>query len=396
MDPVCGEIDRVNSLQARRPAESTGPEPRLTVIVVNFESWPDVVRLVESIRPEPEFISGRCRVVIVDNASSGPIPAAISGAQPGLRVVARTDNGGFAVGVNTGWRAAGSRWLLLLNPDVEITTGFLRRVFTRLDHYEANPSGPPGIIGFGLQNPDGSPQGSVGAFPSLARSIWEQFLPRPRRKYQPGWRIRAGAVDWVTGACMLVGDPMIADLGGMDEDFFLYHEEVAFSRVAIERGWRVEYDPSVSVVHRHPLQNRAISPKMRIITRHSKLLYFRKHLPRWQFWTLSVIVTIEAAIQGRWSQCQRRPDEVRAWQIISEVARRLRGGISLRGRAILELAESATSPDCEREAEPTSTAGTSPACLSKARESLPRSARMHRGRPRSGAALLEPRKDGTA
>ena len=88
----------------------------------------------------------------------------------------------------------------------------------------------------------------------------------------------------------------------MDEDFFLYYEEVAFSRAAQRLGWRVEYDASVTVVHRHPLQNRAISPKMRVITRHSKLLYFLKHLPRWQFLSLAAIVSIEAAIRGLWSQ----------------------------------------------------------------------------------------------
>ena len=97
----------------------------------------------------------------------------------------------------------------------------------------------------------------------------------------------------------------------MDEDFFLYYEEVAFSRVARQRGWRVEFDPSVSVIHRHPLQNRAISPKMRVITRHSKLLYFRKHLPRWQFRTLSAIVRLESAIRGRWSAWRGRDADAR-------------------------------------------------------------------------------------
>ena len=116
----------------------------------------------------------------------------------------------------------------------------------------------------------------------------------------------------------------------------------------------MEFDPSVSVVHRHPLQNRTISPKMRIITRHSKLLYFCKHLPRWEFWTLSGIVALEAAVRGGWSRCLGRQDEVRAWQTIAEVARRLRRGMPLRGRAILELAETATTPNREGEAEPPS------------------------------------------
>jgi GT2 family glycosyltransferase len=124
----------------------------------------------------------------------------------------------------------------------------------------------------------------------------------------------------------------------MDEDFFLYHEEVAFSRVAQGRGWRVEFDPSVCVVHRHPLQNRPISPKMRVITRHSKLLYFRKHLPGWQFRTLVAIVRFESAIRGRWSALLGRRDEAWAWEVIGEVARRLRRGDWVRGREILTLA----------------------------------------------------------
>ena len=236
--------------------------------------------------------------MVVDNASRGPVPPPFLTPCPGLRLVARPHNEGFAAGVNAGWRVARGPWLLVLNPDVEVGGGFLGQVFARLDPYEADPAGPPGIVGFGLRNPDGTPQGSVGVYPSLARTIWEQFIPRSRRKYQAGWRIRSGQVDWVTGACMLVNPAMIAALGGMDEDFFLYYEEVAFSQAARRLGWRVEYDPGVSVVHRHPLQNRAISPKMRVITRHSKLLYFLKHLPRWQFLSLSAIVATEAAVRG--------------------------------------------------------------------------------------------------
>ena len=131
----------------------------------------------------------------------------------------------------------------------------------------------------------------------------------------------------------------------MDEDFFLYHEEVAFCRVAQRRGWRVEFDPSVSVVHRHPLQNRAISPKMRVITRHSKLLYFRKHLPRWQFRTLAAIVSLEAAIRGGWSVHARTPG--RGTGLGRDRARSPVGCVavrSVRGRDILSLAESIARP----------------------------------------------------
>jgi N-acetylglucosaminyl-diphospho-decaprenol L-rhamnosyltransferase len=320
---------------------------RLTVIIVNYESWPDSLRLTASLVAEPEFSSGRCQVVVVDNASTGPVPQALLNPPSGLRLVVRSQNEGFAAGVNTGWRLARSPWLLVLNPDVEIADGFLGQVFGRIDIHEANPDGPAGIIGFGLHNSDGTPQGSVGVFPTLARTIREQFIPRSRRKYQAGWRIRSGRVDWVTGACMLVNSALMTALGGMDEDFFLYHEEVAFSRAAQRLRWSVEYDASVTVVHRHPLQNRAISPKMRIITRHSKMLYFLKHLPRWQFLTLIEIVKLEAASQRVWSRLLLRPEDVRAWQAIGDMARGLRSGTGPRGREVLALAEQVAKPTPE-------------------------------------------------
>jgi GT2 family glycosyltransferase len=332
------------SIAHDHPASFHSDYARLTVIVVNHESWPDALRLITSLVAEPEFSSGQCRIVVVDNASSGPIPAALLNPPSGLRLVVKSQNEGFAAGVNTGWRLARSPWLLVINPDVDITSGFMGQVFARIDRHEANPAGTPGIIGFGLHNADGTPQGSVGVFPTLARTIREQFIPRSRRKYQAGWRIRSGPVDWVTGACMLVNSNLIAALGGMDEDFFLYHEEVAFSRAARRLHWSVEYDASVTVVHRHPLQNRAISPKMRVITRHSKMLYFLKHLPRWQFLTLIEIVKLEAASQGVWSRLLSRPEEVRAWRTIGHMARRLRSGEGPRGREVLALAELVDKP----------------------------------------------------
>ena len=282
--------------------------------------------------------------MVVDNASRGSLPEAFSLHRVGQRVIFRPDNAGFAAGVNAGWRVAQSPWLLVLNPDVEVSNGFLGQVFKRLDQFETGSDGPPGIVGFGLRNPDGSPQGSVGVFPDLPRTIREQFIPRSRRKYQPGWRIRSGPVDWVTGACMLVNSRMITELGGMDEDFFLYHEEVAFSRDAQNHGWRVEFDPSVTVIHRDPLQNRPISPMMRVITRHSKLLYFLKHLPRRQFEGLAAIVSVEAAIKGCWSRLFRHPAEVRAWGVIAEITRAMCAGRSPTGRGVLDLAQSVDMP----------------------------------------------------
>jgi len=313
-------------------------------VIVNYNGWDDVLRLVSVLARAPEVVAGTCDVVVVDNASDGTIPPEFAMPEPGVRLIVRRENGGFAAGVNAGWRTSQSPWLLVLNPDVAPCSDLLGRVLERIERFTNRPA-PPGIVGFGLRNADGSRQPSVGAFPSLARSLWGQLIPRNRRKYQAGWRTRSGQVPWVTGACVLLNARMMEQLGGMDEDFFLYYEEVALCHAAQRLGWRVEYDPSVEVVHLRPLQNRRLTPEMRVITRHSKLLYFRKHLPRWQFQSLARIVAGEARLRGLWASLWRRTFELRAWRLIGRLARAMRLGSRLGGPSVRMLAESVAQPE---------------------------------------------------
>jgi N-acetylglucosaminyl-diphospho-decaprenol L-rhamnosyltransferase len=342
------------------PSPQTRPTPRLTIVIVNYNAWDEVTRLCATFAAAPELQDGHCEVVVVDNASTDPPPARFlrpvaRSPQPAARyeahatdrvcLIRRRDNGGFAAGVNTGWAAARSPWLLVLNPDVVAGPELLHKVLERIDYFEALPGGAPGIVGFGLRNTDGTRQPSVGVFPSLVRSVWGQLIPRSRRKYQAGWRTRSGPVAWVTGACLLLNTRLLAEVGGMDEDFFLYYEEVALCRLARRRGWRVEYDPSIEVVHLRPLQNRPITPTLRVITRHSKLLYFRKHLPRWQFVSLSWIVRAEAELRGWWCRLRDREEERRAWRAIARLAPAMRRGVEVRGPAVRALAESVTRPE---------------------------------------------------
>jgi GT2 family glycosyltransferase len=128
----------------------------------------------------------------------------------------------------------------------------------------------------------------------------------------------------------------------MDEDFFLYYEEVALCRSAQDRGWPVAFDPSVEVVHLRPLQSRALSPRMRVITRHSKLLYFHKHLPRWQFWGLALVVACEAALRGAWSRFWGNTEAERSWKAIGAMVKAWRrtGQPPLKGPEARELADS--------------------------------------------------------
>ena len=313
----------------------------LSVVIVNFNAWEEVENLVRQLLSAPEVESGICEVVVVDNASRDPIPAYFLKPIKGLKLIARSENGGFSVGVNAGWRGSRGSWLLLLNPDLIASENLLGRIVQQVKDFEANRADAPGIVGYALRNSDGSRQHSVGVFPSLLRAVWEQFLPRSRRKYQTAWKTRPGSVDWVTGACMLVNARMLEALGGLDEDFFLYYEEVALCRAASRMGWRVAYDPGVEVVHLHPLQSRSISPLLRVITRHSKMLYFRKFRPRLEFLALCGVVSVESSLRSLKARLVGNTVEARTWKTVGSIERELRRGAKLGGVSVLKLAESA-------------------------------------------------------
>jgi len=332
---------------ADRPAirTTTSCDVELSVVVVNYESWPDTHRLASCLTRSPAFEAGRAELIVVDNGSVDPPPEDPLWAAPGVRLLQRPDNGGFATGVNTAWRESRGRWLLLLNPDTAPEADFPERVLERLAAIEARGADAPAVIGFALGNADGSPQLSVGPFPSLTRCLFEVLLPRRRRKYWRARRHRPGPVPWVTGACALVRSAFLDAIGGMDDAFFLYHEEVALCRTAWLRGWSVAFDPSIGVPHLRPLQDRPVSPRLRVITRHSKLLYFLKFRPAWEFRALRWIVAGEAALKARWCRGLGRLETAAAWRSIGRLAAEIGPDRGPRGREILDWVEDRASAD---------------------------------------------------
>lgn len=264
-------------------------------------------------------------------------------ARAGVRLVDGGGNVGFAGGVNLGRRAARAPWLLVLNPDVTMSSETVDGLIAALG---AGPRGfrggrRPAIVGLGLENPGGGTQPSAGPFPSLGRVLRELPRPRASRKYYEAGRTVSGAVPWVTGACFLVETAFLDAAGGMDEEFFLYHEEVALCRTAWAAGRRVEYAPEYRAVHHHPLQHRAVSPRMRVILRHSKLLYFRKHRPGWERAALAGLIGLESWARWVWAVWRGDAVNARASSATIRLAFRLGsgGGWYPRGARVLRLAD---------------------------------------------------------
>src|SRR5262249_18281210 len=145
-----------------------------------------------------------------------------------------------------------------------------------------------------LRNTDGTRQMSTGPEPTFWQTLARLVLPRSRRKYHGTPLRHRGRVPWATGCCLLIRRACLEQLGGFDEDFFLYSEDVDLCRRAREAGWSVWFEPSLRVIHHRPLHLRPVSAPLRVLTRHALLTFAAKHWPAWQGRLLSALVWLEA------------------------------------------------------------------------------------------------------
>lgn len=266
--------------------------PRMSVVVVNYMHWHETAELVRQLRASRCLRRGAAEVLIVDN-NSPPHPVIPRlRRMPGVSVRRWRRNHGFARAVNEGCRLSRGDWILLLNPDVTLSPGFLDRALHLADKLLVQEP-KLGIVGFRLHNADGSRQLSAGPFPTFMGTLGRLFLPRARRKYTHTREDQRTPVDWVTGCCLLIRRSCWEQLGGFDSDFFLYYEDVDLCRRAQEAGWTVAFEPDLSAIHHHPLHARSVPPHLRLITRHALLTYARKHWERWQFRLLAGVISLE-------------------------------------------------------------------------------------------------------
>jgi GT2 family glycosyltransferase len=302
-DTLPPEVSRLPLARPRRRPATLPQAPGLTVVIVNYHQWENTAALTGQLRASRAMRRGSAEVVVVDN-DARPHPLARRLRRlPGVSLRRWGRNRGFARAVNEGCRLGRGEWLLLLNPDMTVAPGFLDGVLARAGRAAAAEP-RTGIIGFGLRNSDGSRQLSSGPFPSLASTLAGLALPRSRRKYRSVPGGRPAEVEWVTGCCLLVRRDCLDGLGGLDEDYFLYYEDVDLCRRARARGWAVWYEPTEGAVHHHPLHSRPVPPALRLVTRHSLLTYALKHWPRWQARVLAGVIGLESWARQLRARCR--------------------------------------------------------------------------------------------
>jgi GT2 family glycosyltransferase len=249
------------------------------------------------------------RAVVVDNASRDGSAAMVRAAFPEIELVALDENVGFAAGTNVGLCAllqgpgdcgqasAGHRllpdtrslspdYILLLNPDTVVHSGAIEALAAFLDEHPR-----VGAVGPRLLNPDGSVQPAAFRFPTLTMTALDLFPPGevlPGRLYNSWWHGRypqeqaAEApfpIDHPLGACILARREVVEQVGTLDEQFFMYAEEVDWCYRVRQAGWAIWQEPRARVTHVGGAATSQFRSRMLVALYESRLRFFRKHYP---------------------------------------------------------------------------------------------------------------------
>jgi N-acetylglucosaminyl-diphospho-decaprenol L-rhamnosyltransferase len=243
--------------------QETPAAPRTVLaVIVSYKSAGLVKNLLASLAAEKAPEASRnisFRAVVIDNASGDAetLQQTVmeSGYQDWVTVIAAPRNGGFAYGNNLGFRhgmesANVPDYFFLLNPDTEVRSSAITPLVRFLDR---NPGA--GIAASSLEAKDGQLWPFAFRYPSLLsefeHGVHLGLLSKLLRKHIVMRRMGSSSeqVDWFPGASMMVRRKVIEDLGGMDENYFLYYEETDFCLKVTRAGWTNWYVPESRVMH---------------------------------------------------------------------------------------------------------------------------------------------------
>jgi N-acetylglucosaminyl-diphospho-decaprenol L-rhamnosyltransferase len=266
----------------------------LAIVIVNYNTRDLLADCLRSVEANGEL--ERRAVVVVDNASSDGSVEMVRSAYPWVQVIACTENGGYARANNIGLRAVGfgqeqpqspsmealPRYALLLNPDTVLPPDALSTLLTFMD---AHPD--VGIVGPKLVRLDGSlDKACRRGFPTPATSFYhlsglaKLFPDSPRfGRYSMSFLDpdEQADVDSVVGAFMLMRAAALEQAGLLDEAFFMYGEDIDLAYRIKSHGWRVVYNPSVTVLHVKGAASRQTSRRAIVAFYDAMKIFHDKH-----------------------------------------------------------------------------------------------------------------------
>lgn len=274
---------------ARDGANDKPASPRVSVVVVAYQSGPLLAECLESLRVQT---MADHEVILVDNASSDGAVAAAMRDHPQVQLIANTENLGFAAAVNQGARAARGRWLVLLNPDAFANRDWLARLLAAAQaHPQVKSFTSRQLLAQDVSRLDGL--GDVMALPGFP---FRGGYQRP----DPGDAV-LGEVFSACGGAMMIERALFLEMGGLDERLFCYCEDV-------DLGYRLRLrgEPTLVVpdaVVRHVGSASSGGPRSDFAVFHgtrNRLWVFVKDTPPLLFWlTLPLHLATTAVLFAR-------------------------------------------------------------------------------------------------
>jgi N-acetylglucosaminyl-diphospho-decaprenol L-rhamnosyltransferase len=253
----------------------------VAAVVVNHDGGPGLCEAVASLRA-----AGLSEVVVVDTASTDGSLAALAAADTSVRLLPTGRNLGYGRAANDGVRLTNARYVLICNADIVLEAealSLLRNVIDSRDDLA--------VVGPRLVSPDGVPYPSARAFPSFTTAAGHAVvgLFHPDNPWTRRYRMAEGSnlfeglraeedVDWVSGACFLARREAFDSVGGFDERYFMYVEDLDLCWRLHRAGWAVRFVPSARVVHDQGSSTRR--RPLRMLAAH--------HRSTWQFAQVSL------------------------------------------------------------------------------------------------------------
>lgn len=298
----------------------TASEINLSVIIVNYNTADELRTCIRSVEKQTNGI--KYKIIVVDNNSQDHSKAMLKNEFTAVECHFLQYNSGFSYANNYAMERSEGEFVLLLNPDTFLIENSLK---VMIDFMRSNPA--VGAVGPIVEDPNGNLQLSMSRFPDLRLLLLDAlYLQSAMKRYAltEGQRESITSklpfeVDWVSGGCIMLRKAIYNEIGGLDEQFHLFSEDVDWCLRIKEGGWNIFCLPDTKVIH---IGGASISKNYFTLVSNrfrSRFIYAKKHFNKLEFFTLRIItlfglsLRLTGALFKKFSGVKEKNDRIRAY-----------------------------------------------------------------------------------
>lgn len=252
---------------------------RISIVLVNWNTRELLLDCIQSIYDNTE--ESRKEIIVVDNASTDGSVAAVRQRYPGVKLICNESNLGFSRANNIGIHESTGQYVCLINSDIKLIKGCLDILVKYLDNNKS-----VGLIGPKILNEDRTLQISCREYPTIWNNLCAALalnLIFPRAGIFSGEMMtyfrhdKKKQVEVLVGCFLLTRKEVINGLGGLDERYFIYAEDMDWCKRINEEGWKVIFNPDAHAIHYEGRSSLAFPIRFNLEQEKAILQYWQKH-----------------------------------------------------------------------------------------------------------------------